>query len=119
MNVKLLLFTVFLVALLIPQVYAQNENDDTINLLEIPDHLATALGIPLFASQLLTCSLVMLIVLLPIAIFAKRNTILTLIIGFTLMGFFIAIGWMPFWFLLVIALLIASLWSAKIKGWIS
>ena len=104
----------------IPHVYAQDESkDDTINLLEIPDHLATALGIPLFASQLLTCSLVMLIVLLPIAIFAKRNTILTLIVGFTLMGFFIAVGWLPYWFLFVIALLIASLWSAKIKGWIS
>ena len=117
MNVKLLLFTVFLVAMLIPQVYAAE--DDTVNLQDLPTYLAEKLNIPTFAGQLLACSIFLVMFLLPIAWFARRNMMLTLLVGFVLLGFFIAVGWLPFWFLLIISLIVAGLWSAKMKGWVS
>lgn len=117
MNGKLLLFTVFLVAMLVPNVYAAP--DDTVNLQDLPTYLAEKLSIPTFAGQLLACSIFLMMFLLPIAWFARRNMMLTLLVGFILLGFFIAVGWLPYWFLLIISLLVAGLWSAKMKGWVS
>lgn len=117
---KALLFALLLFSL-IPQVYAQDQqpSNEQVNLLEIPSRLAKALGIPEFAGQLLTCALVMLIVLLPIAIFSKGNMLLSMMVGFILLGFFVAVGWMPYWFLLLIGLIVAGLWSSKIGKWIA
>jgi len=57
---------------------------------------------------------------IPIAAYGKGNSlILCLIVDFTLMGFFVAIGWLPFWFMLIICLIVAALWSNKIKEWVS
>jgi len=119
-KMKALLFA-FLLFSLIPQVYAQDQqpSNEQINLLEIPSRLAKALGIPEFAGQLLTCALVMLIILLPIAIFSKGNMLLSLIVGFILLGFFVAVGWMPYWFMLIIVLIVSALWSSKIGGWLT
>lgn len=112
-----ILLIVLLASTLVQYVYAQE--DDSVNLLDLPSHLANALGIPEFSAELLTCSVFMLMFLLPIAIFSKGNLLLILLIGFLQLGFFVAVGWMDFWFILVIGLIVAGLWSSKMKGWIS
>jgi|Deesub1362A_J573_1020465.scaffolds.fasta_scaffold00566_20 hypothetical protein len=121
MGGKLLFLIVLLVLIIgnIPYVSAQEPDNEHVNILELPKHVSEALGIPEFASQLLVCSIFMMMILLPIAIFSKGNLILSILVGFVLMGFFIAVGWMPFWLLLILALIIASLWANKIKEWVS
>lgn len=105
-----------LLTLFVGHVYAQD--DDTVNLLELPKRIANALDIPEFAGQMLVCSVFLFTFLLPIAIFT-RNLLVTLLVGFCLMGFFIAVGWMPYWILLIIVLLISAMYSGKIKEWIT
>jgi hypothetical protein len=100
-----------------PNVKAQE--DDTINLLELPEHLAQALGVPEYAGKLLASACIMLIFLLPMAIFGRNNMILIMLSGFILMGFLIAIGWLEYWFLLIIVLIISAMYSGKIKEWIT
>jgi len=118
LNVKLLLLIVLLAVLInVPNAYAAE--DDTVNLLDLPEHLAAKLGIPTFAGQLLACTIFTVMFLFPIAFFARRNMMLTLIAGFVLLGFFIAVGWLPYWFLLIIVLAIAGLWSGTIREWLS
>jgi len=40
-----------------------------------------------------------------------------LFVGFLVMSVCIALTWLPYWILLIVGLLVASLWSGKIKGW--
>jgi hypothetical protein len=103
---------------IIPQVYAVSENDQ-VNLLDLPKKLADALGIPQYAGQLLACTFILFMVLLPIAIFSKGNMLLMLMVGIVCLGFFVAIGWLEFWYILMIVLVVAGLWSAKVRGWLT
>lgn len=115
----ILILTILLMFTLTANVYAVDETG-TVNLQEIPNRLAEALGIPLFAGRLLTCAIFFFIFFLPIAVFSRRDPfLLCLIMGLPLMGVFVGVGWMEPWYVLVIALLIAALWSGKIKGWLS
>lgn len=103
----------------VSKVYAVDETGK-VNLLDLPQKLADALGIPLFAAQILTCLIFLFIFLLPIAIFCKRNpTIIAIIVCVPLLGFFVAVGWLSYWVLLVIVLILAAMYSGKIKEWIT
>lgn len=114
--IMLSIITVLLMLSCMQVVYAA---DDDVNLQKLPDHLAKRLNIPLFAAQLLACSIFLLMFLLPIALFSRGNLLLSLIVGIILLGFFIAVGWLSFWVLLILVLIVASLWSGKIRGWLS
>ena len=115
----ILLATIVMILISAPHVYAQNEEEGEVNLLELPNRLSEMLGIPLSAGKLLACTIFTAMFLLPIAIFSKGNMLLSAIVGLVLLGFFITIGWLDFWFILVICLLIAGLWSGKIKEWVT
>jgi len=54
-------------------------------------------------------------VLLPIAIYSK-SLVPPLIVGFCMMSFLVALGWLPFWILLLITIIVAFLWGDKIKN---
>lgn len=105
-----LLFFVCL-SLIIP-VYAEDEPD--INLVNLPEQLASAWGITEFAAGLFMSTLLCLAFLFPIAMW-KRTSFAPLIVGFGVMSFCIAIGWLPYWLMLLISLLIASVYASKIK----
>lgn len=105
------LFFLLCFSLTIP-VYAEEEPD--INITNLPEQLASAWGITEFAAGLFMSTLLCLAFLFPIAIW-KKTTFAPLIVGLGVMGFCIAIGWMPYWILLVISLLIASMYASKIK----
>ena len=102
----------FLVLTLITPVYADDEPD--INLVNLPEQLGDAWGISSFAAGLFMSTVLLFAFLLPLVVWRKTGLI-TLIVGFSIMGFCIAIGWLPYWIMLLISLLIASMYASKIK----
>ncbi|MEM5867569.1 MAG: hypothetical protein QXG39_06585 [Candidatus Aenigmatarchaeota archaeon] len=116
---KFIPFVLFFLGVIIPKVYAVDETGE-VNLLDLPAKLADALGIPLFAGQILACLIFLFIFLLPVAVFSKRNpTLIALLVGVPLLCFFVAVGWLHYWVLLVVILLVAVLYSDKVKEWIT
>jgi len=102
----------FLALTLIIPVYADDEPD--INLVNLPEQLGDAWGISSFAAGLFMSTVLLFAFLLPLVVWRKTGLI-TLIVGFSIMGFCIAIGWLPYWIMLLISLLIASMYASKIK----
>ena len=75
----------------------------------IPQALADKLNMPLFASQILCSAIMLLIVLLPISILAgksKNSWLIELFVGITMSCFCVAIGWLPVYILILIALIV-------------
>lgn len=109
---------VFLVLSLVPNVHAEDGPSD-VNLLDLPKNLADALGIPLYAGKLLTCAVFVFWLFLPTIVFGRKTEHLVQVFileGFLLLGFFIAIQWIEFWYMLVYVLIVAGLWATKMKG---
>lgn len=76
------------------------------------------LGMPLFAGQILASAIVCLAILIPVAIWGK-GFLPSLIMGLLGLGFCTAIGWLPFWFLLILSMILALMFSGKIRDWIT
>lgn len=115
MHRSLLLSSLLFLCLIssIPSVYAA-EGDD-VNFMEFPQYLSDAMGIPVLASQLLICAIFLFAFLLPCAIWGKTS-LPAIIVAFSIMGFLIAVSWLPYWFLLLISLIVALIYAKEIKG---
>jgi len=88
----------------------------------IPQNLADKMGIPLFAGQLLCSTIILLIFVLPTALIARKKNaspIAELMLGLCIMGFCLALGWLPYWILLILVMLVAFMYADKIAGKIS
>ena len=96
----------------IPSVYAAE--GESVNFMDFPQKLSDAIGIPVLASQLLICTVFLFAFLLPCAIWGKTS-LPAIIIGFSLMGFLIAVTWLPYWFLLLISLIVALIYAKELK----
>ena len=107
---------VSLILINVPHVYAQDEGE--VDLTDLPSNLAKALGVSEAVAKLIASACVMLLFLTPVLMLTK-NLYAILMIGFIAMGTLIALGWLDFWFILVISLIIASLWGSKIAKAIS
>lgn len=96
---------------------AQGANEIDFN--SFPTQIADKLSISLFPAQILLSGVIMLMFLLPIALITrKRNTqgaIPEVAMTLVIMGFCIALGWLPFWFLLVLSMLIALMFSTRVR----
>jgi hypothetical protein len=91
-----------------------------VNLLDLPSKLAYALSIPLFAGQLLASTIVICTFIFPVLLLTRGKSIIALlIVGLATMGFLFALGWLPYWFILILVLIVAGLWSAKVRGWLT
>lgn len=99
----------------VPSVYAQDED---IDVSALPQELSERLNIPLFAAELLMSGIFLALFLFP-TLLLTRNYMAHLVMGLTTMGFCIAMGWLPIWILLVIVIMIAMLFSGKIREWIT
>jgi len=116
-----LLLVLFVFTVAIPVVYASDE--DVVNLPDFPQKLCDALGMPepdkLFAGQLLACSIVLALFILPTTFacskFGKDVMVPTLFVGVAAAGFCIAMGWMPVWLFAITCLLIALGLATKFK----
>ena len=126
MNTKIIPILILILTLsLIPQVYADSESD--VNLMDLPKQLTERLGLPssgdYFAGKILASCILLALFLLPTLFacsrFGKDALIASLVVGFSVLGFCIALGWLPYWFLLIICLIVAFMFSGQIRSWIS
>lgn len=102
----------------IPLVRAVDE-ESQVNLLDVPLKVSEALGIPLFASQILCSAILFIIVVLPVAFLSKKGWTPPLIVSFLVLGTSVAIGWLPYWFLLVVAMIVALMFAGTMRDWIT
>lgn len=100
----------------ISHVYAPEDN--TIELSEFDDYLADRIGIPLFAAQILCSVIVMGLFMFPTLVLTQHVGA-HLVMGLGTMGFCIAIGWLPYWFLFILSFIIALMYGGKMRDWIS
>ena len=113
------LFFLFLAMFIIKPVVADGENYTRINITDIPYRVADSLNVDLFAGQLICSCVFVMILLLPITMIARSkhaSWIPEVAITLITLGICIGIGWLPVWFLLILALLVALMFSDKITG---
>lgn len=97
-------------------------NAGEVNITEIPQALSDKMGIPLFAGQLLCSGILLFLFLLPLAVLTRKrgaSWLAELIVGFVIMGVCIALQWLPYWFLIILSVLIALMFAGKMRGWIT
>ena len=111
---KLLLPLLFLLTLML---IAPVNAETGIDFKAIPEFFADKLNISVFAGGILTSGIVLLIVTLPVVIIVRGKNVLIAIIAidFIFMGFCIALTWLPYYFLLIFSMLIALMFSGKIR----
>jgi len=102
----------------LPLAYAADE-DSQVNLLDVPLRVSEALGIPLFASQIICSCVVFVMLVLPVAFLSKKSYVPPLITSFLVLGSTVAIGWLPYWFLLIICLIVALMFAGNMRDWIT
>ena len=86
---------------------------------EIPVKLAEALNISTFSGQILASLIFMLFVLLPVLYLAKTMKLsffAVLLTGGVTLGFLTALGWLPYWVILVVSLVVAYAFANTLKG---
>lgn len=116
-----LFFLVLFIAIItfISPVLGQNGTEyKEINLTHIPIALADQMNIDLFPAQLFCSSVFMMIVIMPVSIIARSKRasfIPEVAISLIVMGFLIGIGWLPYWFLIILSVLIALMFAGKMR----
>lgn len=92
----------------------------SIDLTAFPQALADQLGITLFAGQICASLIVLLLAMLPVVAYTRgKNQFAILLIGLVSLGFVTAVGWLPYWFMVIIVLLVAFLFSGQMRSWIT
>jgi hypothetical protein len=113
----LLALLVIFVVMALPIVHAVDPNDE-VNLMDLPQRFADAFNIGLFPAQIFTTGIIMMIFMLPIAIWSK-SLIPPIFVGFIVMGLCVALTWLPVWFLVVTAMLVALMFAGGMRNWLS
>lgn len=102
---------------------AHAETDYSIyDLTALPQQVANHLMIDVFAAGLICWSVLFLICMLPMTIISrsKRSSwIPELALTLVLMGFGIAVTWLPIFFIIAVALIIALMMSGKMRDYIT
>lgn len=108
----LLVSLFFLVLTITPVCFADNETDVDITL--FPQQLSERWNISPFAAGVFLSVCVVFAFLLPLSLL-KLKGIAYLIIGLCILPFCIAIGWMSYWVMILLVLLIAVLYASRIR----
>lgn len=85
-----------------------------LNLLALPTQLGALLGVGSLGGGLILSCLILLSAMIPVAT-SKTGIITPVIVGITFLGLFTFLGWIPFWIILLVALLVAGLWASGIS----
>ena len=112
---KLLIFLfAFLISIFLLDVAYAIDDSDVVDISQVPQRIADALNVPLFAGQVLASAIIFSLLCLPSFILTKNSIahISAIIISLSLC---LALGWMPYWILLLLSLLIAFIYSSQIK----
>ena len=91
------------------------EDDDVVDISKLPDKLAEALNAPLFAGQILASAIPFCLICFPTFLLTKNSIahISAIILSLSLT---IALGWTPYWILLILGLIVAYLYANQMKG---
>jgi len=90
--------------------------------MDIPTNLAEALGVTTFIAGIMAGSILLMIMILPTALITRKKNlgfIPELIMGFIGITISCALGWFPYWILIVLSLLIALMFAGNMRGWIT
>ena len=98
----------------ISSVYAI-EDDDVVDISKLPNKLAEALNMPLFAGQVLASAIPFGLLCFPTFLLTK-NSIAHISAIILCLSLTVAFGWLPYWILLLLALIIAFMYANQIKG---
>lgn len=109
------ILTIVLFASLVSRAYA---SDGEVNLSDFPQKLADALSIPLFAGQLLATGIILALFLLPTLLLTK-NVMAHLMMGFISLAVCLALGWIPYWLFILIAVGEALFFAGAVRDMIS
>jgi len=90
------------------------DNGTDINLTSFPAALADKLSISEFAGGIIASLILTLAFMLPIVIWAK-TLLPALFVGILCIGSSIAMGWLDYWFLLLIGMLVALMFGSKMS----
>jgi len=91
------------------------EDDDVVDISKLPAKLAEALNMPLFAGQILASAIPFCIICFPTFLLTK-NSIAHISSIILMLGLTVAFGWLPYWILLLLALIIAFMYANQLKG---
>lgn len=114
---RFLLSPLLFFLILIKTVYASD-----VNLLDVDNYLGDALGVGTFAGGIFASIIFMMVCILPTALISRKTKvgfIPELVMGFISMGACIAVGWLPYWFLLIFSILIALLFASGMRNFIT
>lgn len=116
------LFLLTLACLIVPAL-AQNETDYTVyNLTALPDQVATHMQIDIFSAGLLCSGVLLLMALIPTTIIArskKSSWMPEIAVTLIFLGFEIAIGWLPVFFIVMLCFIVALMFSSRMRTWIT
>lgn len=92
-----------------------------IDISQVPQRIADMLGLPLLAGQMLISIIFMCLIMFPALLLTNKwssQSLAALITGIGAMGFLIAAGWLPYWFLLIICLIVALMYASKMRDFL-
>ena len=90
-----------------------------VNLSEFPEQLAEKLTINIFPAQLLATALMFIFFETPVLLASRKGFAAHLLVGIIVLGFCVGIGWLHYSFLLIMLLLIALMFSSRMRGLIT
>lgn len=94
--------------------------DESVSLPNLPAQLASALGTTLLVGQLLATLIIVMLALIPTLVLTRgRNTPLEIMVGMISIIAGTALGWVPFWIPLTFIILIALMFSGRVRDWMS
>ena len=91
------------------------EEDDVVDISQLPAKLAEALNMPLFAGQILASAIPFGLLCFPTFLLTK-NSIAHISAIILCLSLTVAFGWLPYWILLLLALIIAFIYANQLKG---
>lgn len=95
---------------------------ETVDLTGFPQALANQLGISLFAGQIMASTIFLAMILLPTLFVSKKfgvASIATYVMAIMGLSVCVAIGWIGYWVLVLVVMMVALMFSGTVRGWLS
>lgn len=94
---------------------------ETVNLADVPQYLADNLGVGLIGGQMIASLIFLCLVLFPTMLLTNKRSnqyISVLIVGIGCLGTLVGIGWLHYWFLLIIVVIVALMFSGTMRDFL-
>ncbi len=94
----------------------------SLNITDVPSNLGAQLGVGAFGGGLIASAVLILGLLLPTALIARKKNagfVPELVMAFLGLCICVGIGWLSYWILLIIALLVAVMYAGTMRDWIT